>query len=213
MEQLREDKTGCSGGLSAGPECLVAQQQSPYQPYTYSLAKPTPPSQLNSKESLFNLSFHQSYGPAYPTEQGAYYPCQELPYSQATLLPSPAYSTDSGVSEGSQPNNYQDTKPHSYPETAALGYPETAPPGYPAPLSKWKAKQLKLTPQGVTRRRRAANARERKRMNGLNGAFERLREHVPCLASGQDKKLSKMDTLQMANIYIRHLVELLEGSQ
>ena len=202
MEQYQDLKTESSGGLLAGPECVIAHQQPSYQPtyqpYTYSLATPPPASQLNSKESVFKLSFQQSYGPTYPTEQGTYHPCQELPYSQDTLLPSPAYSTDSGVSEGSQP--------HTCPCTASLSYP-------PQPLSKWKAKQLKLTPQGVTRRRRAANARERKRMNGLNGAFERLREHVPSLASGQDKKLSKMDTLQMANIYIRHLMQMLEDSQ
>ena len=87
------------------------------------------------------------------------------------------------------------------------------------PLSAWKAKQLKLTPAGVVKRRRDANARERKRMNGLNEAFERLREHVPGLGTGdqagearQGKKLSKMDTLQMANLYIRHLAQLLQQS-
>ena len=210
MEQYQDLKTESSSRLLVGPECVIAHQQPsyqpPYQPYTYSLATPPPASQLNSKESVFKLSFQQSYGPTYPTEQGTYYPCQELPYSQDTLLPSPACSTDSGVDEGSQPHSYPCTTSHSYLETAPHSYP-------PQPLSKWKAKQLKLTPQGVTRRRRAANARERKRMNGLNGAFERLREHVPSLASGQDKKLSKMDTLQMANIYIRHLMQMLEDSQ
>ncbi|KAF0290668.1 Protein atonal [Amphibalanus amphitrite] len=59
----------------------------------------------------------------------------------------------------------------------------------------------------VRRRRTAANARERRRMNGLNDAFERLREVVPCL--GSDKKLSKFETLQMAQTYISALQELL----
>ena len=48
-------------------------------------------------------------------------------------------------------------------------------------------------------------------MNGLNEAFERLREHVPGVNNQTDKKLSKTDTLQMANIYIRHLVDLKSG--
>ena len=78
-------------------------------------------------------------------------------------------------------------------------------------------KQLRLTPAGVKKRRRDANARERKRMNGLNDAFERLRDAVPGMEEKGDKnkKLSKMDTLQMANLYIRHLVTLLntESSQ
>ena len=83
------------------------------------------------------------------------------------------------------------------------------------PLSAWKLKQLRLTPAGVKKRRRDANARERKRMNGLNEAFEKLREAVPGLndKAEKNKKLSKMDTLQMANLYIRHLASLLESSQ
>ena len=59
----------------------------------------------------------------------------------------------------------------------------------------------------VKKRRTAANARERRRMHGLNDAFERLREVVPCL--GSDKKLSKFETLQMAQTYISALQELL----
>ena len=60
----------------------------------------------------------------------------------------------------------------------------------------------------VRKRRTAANARERRRMHGLNDAFERLREVVPCL--GSDKKLSKFETLQMAQTYISALQELLK---
>jgi hypothetical protein len=75
------------------------------------------------------------------------------------------------------------------------------------PLSKWKLKQLRLNQETVVKRRRAANARERKRMNGLNEAFEKLREHVPNI--GGEKKLSKMETLEMAQSYIRALALLL----
>ncbi|XP_061666515.1 transcription factor ATOH1 [Syngnathoides biaculeatus] len=57
------------------------------------------------------------------------------------------------------------------------------------------------------RRRLAANARERRRMLGLNVAFDRLRSVIPRLES--DKKLSKSETLQMAQIYIATLSELL----
>ncbi|XP_062841145.1 protein atonal homolog 1b [Trichomycterus rosablanca] len=58
-------------------------------------------------------------------------------------------------------------------------------------------------------RRVAANARERRRMHGLNRAFDRLRSVIPSLEN--DKKLSKYDTLQMAQIYIAELSELLQG--
>ena len=60
----------------------------------------------------------------------------------------------------------------------------------------------------VKKRRLAANARERRRMNSLNDAFERLREVVPAL--GSDRKLSKFETLQMAQTYIGALAELIK---
>uniref|UniRef100_W5N228 Atonal bHLH transcription factor 1b n=1 Tax=Lepisosteus oculatus TaxID=7918 RepID=W5N228_LEPOC len=58
-------------------------------------------------------------------------------------------------------------------------------------------------------RRVAANARERRRMHGLNRAFDKLRSVIPSLEN--EKKLSKYDTLQMAQIYITELSELLAG--
>lgn len=63
----------------------------------------------------------------------------------------------------------------------------------------------------ATRRRMAANARERKRMQGLNTAFDRLRKVVP--QWGQDKKLSKYETLQMALSYIMALNRILTDSR
>lgn len=66
-----------------------------------------------------------------------------------------------------------------------------------------------ITKTDVKRRRRiAANTRERKRMHGLNAAFDRLREVIPGI--GDDKKLSKYETLQMAQSYINALQELLQ---
>jgi Helix-loop-helix DNA-binding domain len=60
----------------------------------------------------------------------------------------------------------------------------------------------------MKKRRTAANARERRRMNSLNDAFEKLREVVPSL--GSDRKLSKYETLQMAQTYINALHELVK---
>ncbi|KFB35267.1 AGAP007824-PA-like protein [Anopheles sinensis] len=64
-----------------------------------------------------------------------------------------------------------------------------------------------VQPEVVKKRRLAANARERRRMNSLNDAFDRLRDVVPSL--GNDRKLSKFETLQMAQTYIAALNELL----
>ncbi|XP_067828446.1 transcription factor ATOH1-like [Heptranchias perlo] len=55
------------------------------------------------------------------------------------------------------------------------------------------------------RRRLAANARERRRMNGLNAGFDLLRSVIPELRS--QRQLSKYETLQMAQIYIGALSE------
>ncbi|KAF7262914.1 uncharacterized protein LOC143203884 [Rhynchophorus ferrugineus] len=72
-------------------------------------------------------------------------------------------------------------------------------------------KQTPPPPVGMEvmkKRRLAANARERRRMNSLNDAFDRLRDVVPSL--GNDRKLSKFETLQMAQTYIAALHELLQ---
>nr|XP_054493715.1 transcription factor ATOH7 [Agelaius phoeniceus] len=63
----------------------------------------------------------------------------------------------------------------------------------------------------AAKRRLAANARERRRMQGLNTAFDRLRKVVP--QWGQDKKLSKYETLQMALSYIMALTRILAEAE
>lgn len=74
--------------------------------------------------------------------------------------------------------------------------------------AKCRRKPPKPVCRDVLRKRRlAANARERRRMNGLNDAFDRLREVIPALSG--DQKLSKFETLQMAQTYIAALAELL----
>lgn len=65
-----------------------------------------------------------------------------------------------------------------------------------------------VTPVVMKKRRLAANARERRRMQNLNKAFDRLRTHLPSL--GNDRQLSKYETLQMAQTYILALSERLE---
>ena len=64
------------------------------------------------------------------------------------------------------------------------------------------------TQQVMKHRRNMANARERRRMNGLNDAFERLREVVPNVNSEQ--KMSKIETLLVAQTYIKALAKLME---
>lgn len=74
--------------------------------------------------------------------------------------------------------------------------------------SSRKGSQPQVGIEVQKKRRLAANARERRRMNSLNDAFDRLRDVVPSL--GNDRKLSKYETLQMAQTYIAALHELLQ---
>lgn len=72
-----------------------------------------------------------------------------------------------------------------------------------------KQRRTKQIPPQVRKKRRlAANARERKRMQSLNDAFDRLRQYLPSL--GDDRQFSKHETLQMAQSYISALCDLLD---
>ncbi|XP_056374370.1 fer3-like protein [Hyla sarda] len=57
--------------------------------------------------------------------------------------------------------------------------------------------------------RQAANIRERKRMFNLNEAFDLLRKKVPTFA--YEKRLSRIETLRLAIVYISFMTELLNS--
>lgn len=71
-----------------------------------------------------------------------------------------------------------------------------------------KRRRKQISPVVKKKRRLAANARERRRMQNLNQAFDRLRQYLPSL--GNDRQLSKHETLQMAQTYITALYDLLQ---
>ena len=71
---------------------------------------------------------------------------------------------------------------------------------------KQQAKVKAVSAEVRAKRRLDANARERKRMTGLNGAFSRLRAVLGCK---RDRPLSKMEALQMAQQRIAELQELI----
>ncbi len=66
-------------------------------------------------------------------------------------------------------------------------------------------RKRKTTPQ----QRVAANIRERRRMSSLNTAFDRLRRRVP--AFPHEKRLSRIQTLNLSMKYIAFMTELLTG--
>lgn len=80
-------------------------------------------------------------------------------------------------------------------------------PSNPCQPGGKKRRGKQISPIIKRKRRLAANARERRRMQNLNQAFDRLRQYLPCL--GNDRQLSKHETLQMAQTYIAALGDLL----
>lgn len=58
--------------------------------------------------------------------------------------------------------------------------------------------------------RQEANIRERKRMFSLNEAFDRLRRKVPTFA--YEKRLSRIETLRLAIVYISFMTDILENN-
>uniref|UniRef100_A0A1I7XVK2 BHLH domain-containing protein n=1 Tax=Heterorhabditis bacteriophora TaxID=37862 RepID=A0A1I7XVK2_HETBA len=75
---------------------------------------------------------------------------------------------------------------------------------------KKKSRRYKTpSPQLLRLRRSAANERERRRMNTLNVAYDKLRTVLPEMDSG--RRLSKYETLQMAQQYIECLAEILKN--
>jgi len=136
----------------------------------------------------------------------------------------------SGLSEGLNGAPAQEVRPYHYPVIQQDFYASDSSRDSPV-MSSCKRIRVNLQHQrdgrGITKvrsvaqqspaaagfevmkkRRLAANARERRRMNSLNDAFDRLRDVVPSL--GNDRKLSKFETLQMAQTYIAALYELLQ---
>lgn len=98
-------------------------------------------------------------------------------------------------------NDWSATSPSSYDSFSEEGYKTSS----PEPQGRTKSR---VTPLVLRKRRLAANARERRRMQNLNQAFDRLRTFLPQL--GQDRQLSKYETLQMAQTYIMALYDILE---
>ena len=69
----------------------------------------------------------------------------------------------------------------------------------------------RIPPLAVLQQRRlAANARERKRANKINFAFNRLRKVLPGF---EDREISKFEAIILAQDYIKQLVEILNKEE
>jgi len=146
------------------------------------------PSPMSSENGYGRLHHHHHHlmqmSPSHHHQPGS--PSSDDRLAQYVNLPSPAPSTDSVLSSGHHQRSSSSQSSNS----------------------GKRSSQKEVAPQVMKKRRLAANARERRRMNNLNSAFDRLRDVVPAL--GNDRQLSKYETLQMAQSYITALWELLQ---
>ena len=136
----------------------------------------------------------------YPLEEATYSPLSspcahgttssESPCPRCTSPSSPSYGQGSptpvDLSQSPRDSQFLDKSPKNLDRKSAKSLPESE----------------------MRRRRLAANARERRRMDMLNRGFDRLRRVLPGL--GPQHQLSKYETLQMAQSYIAELSGLLK---
>lgn len=178
---------------------------------------------LKSPKSESGSSGYQSIS---PHSIGYYGDCYKTEVMSADMLPSPSTSTASveQMKYSPVPDFYTTTYDSLSTQIASKPMPAIiepqmqmvqktiAPVSKPAAISQRKGKNSPAVPkvgkEVMKKRRLAANARERRRMNSLNDAYEKLRDVLPNF--GPDKKLSKYETLQMAQTYMNTLKELLK---
>lgn len=160
----------------------------------------------------YNLPAHSSYsGSSDRSSEGLMSPTpSSTPDSQLTLSPNFYQEFNH-----QQTADFTQIKLEDYQTKISINDTLTAPqPATYQQNSKFTTSNKRMcqsnsaAPEILKRRRLAANARERRRMNSLNDAFDKLRDVVPSL--GNDRKLSKFETLQMAQTYIAALNELLK---
>ena len=147
---------------------------------------------------------HSAFEAKYEPQSPMYPSHSIIDYS----LASPACPQSS--SEVSPPSSSCQYSPSSSPSTPS--YPATT---SPFNFTEKKSESLnsgpklpKIPPIEVLQQRRlAANARERKRANKINFAFNRLRKVLPGFT---DREISKFEAIQLARDYIAQLSTMLE---
>ena len=75
------------------------------------------------------------------------------------------------------------------------------------PTRKKPKRRRIITPE----QRTAANVRERKRMFSMNDGFDELRKHLPKFS--YENKLSRIETLRLAIIYIQYMTDIVKNNK
>ena len=172
-------------------------------------------------ESVFYIS---SSGDRYPCPDAGY---PELKYEpQSPVYPGHAASDYSSYSPGGSLSSCEASPPASLCQhsssssssaTTSPPYMRTTPSHNFTQQSTTSeslntgSKMPKIPPIEVLQQRRlAANARERKRANKINFAFNRLKKVLPGFT---DREISKFEAIQLARDYIGKLSKMLEEDE
>lgn len=113
------------------------------------------------------------------------------------------YSGEEAETESSVTSSSSDQASELSPPSSNFTEPEEDAEERPSQKKRKRRRKRMLT--GVSRQRRAANERERKRIQGVNRAFVDLKNTLP--VSHMD--ISKIDILRVAAQWIDHLTEIL----
>lgn len=113
-----------------------------------------------------------------------------------------ATRTQQVVSASSQSSNQESISSSNQSSICLLGQPTKQ-------VANNKKAQKPRRRVATLAQRRAANIRERRRMFNLNAAFDRLRKKVPSFA--YEKRLSRIETLKLAIMYIRFMDDLVNN--
>lgn len=77
--------------------------------------------------------------------------------------------------------------------------------------SKQRKRRRKRMLTGISKQRRLANERERKRLQVVNTAFVSLKNVLPL--SSVDQKISRIEIVRLASRHIASLMQLLQGGE
>lgn len=195
---------------------LMSMEQSSYIDDQLSDGLKSPKSDDSSGYSSYSPKSSIYYNDCYKTEMiPSPASIDQIKYSPVPDFYTSAYELQNQTIITKTPANQIPVKPSSSSVVSTSSVASTSTSSYTTVTAQKSGKKvkncgsMKVTPDVMKKRRLAANARERRRMNSLNDAYEKLRDVLPNF--GPDKKLSKHETLEMAKTYMAELKSILSG--
>ncbi|XP_022080081.1 uncharacterized protein LOC110973512 [Acanthaster planci] len=156
-------------------------------------------------QSSFSAAQHVIHPHSQATTIQAGTPATSLAELVQLPLNFPKLCVNGSTHQGTLPNIQFITMQHA--NSDRHPQPKNGPSGTANPPHKPKTRRRVTTAS----QRKAANVRERRRMFNLNEAFDILRKSVPTFA--YEKRLSRIETLRLAMLYITFMGDLLNGKQ